>query len=660
MKKHSLHRGRKAANATAGTQFESTISLSTKGWGYVRSIDSGSDIEIPPEKLNTALHNDRVIAIQSDRGKAGGRRYGEILQVISRSKTRFVGTAQNQEGAWLLFPDDRKCYTPFVLGNADDFTLAPNLKVAVDLVRWDSPTKLPKAKVVEVLGPAGEHETEMKAAVAAVGFDWHYPEDVVRRAHDIETKKQAIMEAEIPRRRDMRHATTFTIDPADAKDFDDAISIEQLPNGAIEIGVHIADVSAYVLKDDPIDMEAQKRATSIYLVDRTIPMLPEVLSNDVCSLNPNEDKLTFSAVFTIDPATHEVTDRWFGETVIRSDRRFAYEEAQAILDKKSGDLYTELALADRVAVAFRTKRMREGSIAFESDEVKFTLDARGWPIDVYLKQRQETNLMIEDLMLMANRAVSEYIAAKSTGNDSPYIFVWRVHDSPNPDKILELAIFLRALGYDFDPKDGVVTHKDINALFRALEGKPEKAMIETATIRSMAKAVYSLKNIGHFGLAFHYYTHFTSPIRRYPDLMVHRILKSHLSGKPITSREYAYYERLALHSSEREVAAAEAERASVKLKQVQLMSTHIGEIFEGVITGITDWGMFVEEKKSKAEGLIRLGALSGDTYRRGEGGFRLVGESTGGTYGLGDRVTVRLASVNIEERTIDWELVGTR
>lgn len=661
MKKHpeNSHHPKKRAKRPA--EFEGTITITTKGSGYVRTsptAKNGDDIEIPPERLNTALNRDLVRVELSDRPGFRGRRYGTVTEVIERSQRRFIGIVDNRDGVWLLYPDDRKVYTAMHLGNADDFALVPKLKVAADFIRWDNPNKLPKATIVEVLGPAGAHETEMRAAVAAQGFDWNFPNQVMEEAHAIEASKLQILNDALKTRRDFRSVTTFTIDPADAKDFDDAISVQTLPDGQYEIGVHIADVSAYVQKEDAIDKEAQKRGTSIYLVDRTIPMLPEVLSNDVCSLNPNEEKLTFSAVFTIDPTTLVPTDIWFGETVIRSAKRFAYEEAQEILDTKEGTLYDELALADRVAVAFRKQRFKEGSIAFETDEVKFTLDASGFPVDVYKKQRQETNLMIEDLMLMANKAVAEHINDARKKKNADYVFVWRIHDIPDPERIMDLAIFLKALGYDFEPKDGLVSHKDINALFKAIENKPEKGMIETATIRSMAKAIYSTKNIGHFGLAFPFYTHFTSPIRRYPDLMVHRILKSHLEKKPVTAREHSYYERLCARSSEREVAAVEAERASIKLKQVEYMSTKVGQTFNGIITGISDWGIFAEEEKSKAEGMARLRNMSGDIFKRGAGGFRLIGEQTGTTYTIGQKIEMRLASVNIEDKTIDWEILS--
>ena len=637
--------------------FEGVISVSVKNGGMVRTL-TGEVIEIFPESLNTALHGDHVKGTLIPGKKRFGKPVGIISEVVSRTKTRFVGIAVLDNGRWFLHADDRRVYVVMHLANAENFALYPNVKVSADLVRFDDPDKMPKAEIVEVLGIAGQHETEMKAAVANAGFDWNFPRKVEEEAQAIESNKTPFIEAEIAKRRDMRSATTFTIDPFDAKDFDDAISVDRLPSGELEIGVHIADVSAYVTPGTAMDDEAQKRGTAIYLVDRTIPMLPGVLSNEVCSLNEKEDKLIFSAVFTVDPKTFVVTNRWLGKTAINSNKRFSYEEAQEILNAKEGLLHEELYLADQVALAFRRERFKDGSVAFETDEVKFVLDEKGWPIDVRLKRRQETNMMIEDLMLMANRAVAEYINTACEKDDNRCLFVWRIHDAPNPERIMELSIYLKALGYEFEPKEGIVSPQDINALFKQIGNAPEKEMIETATIRSMAKAIYSTKNIGHFGLAFSYYTHFTSPIRRYPDLMVHRILRSHLSGNPISMRETMHYERMALHSSEREVAAAEAERESVKLKQVQYMSDKVGQEFTGIITGVTDWGLFVAETKSKSEGMARLKSLSGDTYTRGDGGYRVVGAETGQTYALGQLIKIKLAGVNLEDRMIDWEILG--
>jgi ribonuclease R len=498
----------------------------------------------------------------------------------------------------------------------------------------------------------------MRSIVAGQGFDYHFPPEVERQAEEIEATKKEFFEREIARRRDFRGVTTFTIDPADAKDFDDAISIRELENGHIELGVHIADVSAYLTPGSPMDLEAQKRATSIYLVDRTIPMLPEALSNDLCSLVPHQDRLAMSAVFEMS-MQGDVYDMWYGETVINSDRRFSYQEAQEILNAGRGEHFNALLTADTIARNLREARFRNGSIGFETDEIKFELDQTGKPIRAFRKTRLDTMLMIEDLMLLANREVATWIADRSKGKGAGNVFVWRIHDTPKPDRITELALFLKVLGYELPHKNGIVSAKDINKLFEEIQDAPERDMIETSTIRSMAKAIYSTKNIGHFGLAFDYYTHFTSPIRRYPDVMVHRIVKSHLAGHPVGAQEAAWYGRMCAQSTEREIAAMEAERDSIKLKQAEYLTGHIGEEFDGVITGINDWGIFVEESGTMAEGLVRTNTLRDDYYELVEHGFRLKGQKKKRTFSLGDKVRVRLKGVDLERKTIDWELISS-
>jgi len=447
----------------------------------------------------------------------------------------------------------------------------------------------------------------------------------------------------------------MTIDPADAKDFDDALSFKTLENGNYEIGIHIADVSHYVQEGQPIDVEAHERGTSIYLVDRVIPMLPEVLSNDLCSLRPNEDRLAFSAVFEIN-SDAGVVDEWYGQTIIHSDRRFSYEEAQEVLDTKSGDYLEELSIMMNLGRLLRKRRYKNGAIAFEQPEVKFVLDENGKPIDAVTKIRTETMMMIEDYMLLANMKVSEYIdkLCKDSGKETN--FIYRIHDVPDPERIEELAIFIHALGYEFNTKDGVDA-KDINKLLKDIEGKPEENLLKVATIRSMAKAVYSTKNIGHFGLAFKHYTHFTSPIRRYPDLMAHRMLRKHLDGSMIGPKEIAKHERTAIHASEREMYAVRAERNSIKYKQVEYMVDKVGEEFDGIITGVTDWGIYVEEKNSKAEGMIRLGSLKGDFFKHEASKYRIKGDKTGDTYTLGQEIRIKLMRADLEEKQIDYALV---
>ncbi len=657
--KRHTHHGRHHAHPRPSVpvgELTGTIRINSRGFGYVSVPERDVDIEVPPELLNTALHLDTVKVVPHPKPRMGRIR-GEVIEVVTRSRTRFIGTLEEEHGYLFVKPDDHRCYMDFIVERGDEHQDAIGKKVAVDLVRWTTPTKNPLVHIVEVLGPAGEHETEMRSIVAEQGFDWSFPAEVMEEAAELERNKAQFFASETARRRDFRGVPTFTVDPEDAKDFDDAISVRELESGRIEIGVHIADVTAYMKPGSAIDREAQKRGTSIYLVDRTIPMLPEALSNDLCSLVPHQDRLAMSAVFEMS-RDGDVYGQWFGETVINSDRRFTYKDAQDILTAGRGELFDELLIADTIARNLREARFRNGSIAFETDEVKFTLDETGRPVTASRKERLDTMLMIEDLMLLANREVATWVGAQCEKKHGACVFVWRIHDSPKPDRIEELALFLGALGYDLPNKNGIVTAKAINALFEEIAGKPEQGMIETATIRSMAKAIYSTKNIGHFGLAFDHYTHFTSPIRRYPDDMVHRIVKSYLAGAPVGAKDYPFYERLCAQCSEREVAAMEAERDSIKLKQVEYMATHVGEEFDGVVTGINDWGLFIEERTTMAEGLVRTSTLRDDFYELADHGFRLVGARRGKTLSLGDKVRIKLRGVDIERKQINWELTS--
>ncbi len=646
---------KKKKKGEQSSEFEGIIHINSRGFGYVDTPSLTEDIEVPPELLNTALDLDRVKVVLKPKRK-DKRIRGEVLEIVSRARTTFVGTLE-EEGAFVFFkPDDKKCYIDFILERTDD-VVPLDKKVLVALTRWTTPKKNPLCKIVEVLGPIGTHETAMHAIVAEKGFDWHFPREVEVQAEELHKASDDFFAVEIERRKDFRSVPTFTIDPEDAKDFDDAISIKKLDNGNTELGVHIADVSSYLSPESPMDKEAQKRGTSIYLVDRTIPMLPEVLSNDLCSLIPNKDRLAFSAVFEV-TSKGEVIKEWYGETVIHSNRRFSYKEAQDILTKGKGELYEELQVANTIALQLRDERFKNGSIAFDTDEIKFELDTSGRPIRAYRKERLETMRMIEDLMLLANRSVAKWVGDQNKKIKTKTVSVWRIHDTPKTNRIEELSLFLKALGYTLPHENGIVKAHDINALLEAVEGTPEEEMIGTAVIRSMAKAVYSTKNIGHFGLAFPFYTHFTSPIRRYPDVMVHRIVKSHLANKPVSgTAAYAWHERMCQQSSEREVAAMEAERNSITLKQVEYLASHIGEEFDGVVTGIQEWGIFVEEKGTMAEGLIRTSSLRDDVYELKDHGFRLIGTQTEKSISLGDSVRVRLKHVDTEKMTIDWELI---
>jgi len=628
------------------------ISVSSRGTGYVPLEGFEQDIEIPTEELNTALHGDLVEIALGKRER--GRKTGKVLRVIERAKTEFVGTLMRENGSWLLKADDRRLYTKILIphppNNAEE-----GLKALVALLKWDNPKNAPEGSIKEVLGPKGLHSVEMHAIVLEHGFATNFPEEVLAEAKELGQFRKIPL-AEIARRRDFREITTFTIDPIDAKDFDDALSVRALSDGTTEVGIHIADVSHYVKPGTALDREALKRATSIYLVDRTIPMLPETLSNDLCSLNPDEDKLTFSAVFTLDKRGRVLT-RWFGETVINSNKRFTYEEAQAILNAKSGLYHPELETLNLLAYALRAERAKAGSINFDQDEIKFKLDPEGRPLGVYRKERLATNLLIEDFMLLANREIAEFVythAKKKGVRDRA--FIYRIHGVPKADRLEELEVFLRAIGYELRSHSKTVTPHDFNTLFKQIEGTPEENLIKVATIRSMAKAVYSTKNVGHFGLAFKYYTNFTSPIRRYPDIMVHRIMRHHVSGTNIPEYELASYESIAIAASEREVEAAEAERDSIKYKQVEFMQGNVGKTFEAIVSGVAEWGIYVEEVETKAEGLVRMRALGSDYFVLDKKNYRVVGERTKKTYSLGDRLRVKLVSADLDTRTIDWSL----
>lgn len=624
-----------------------------RGVGYLTVEGYDKDVVIDTTNLGLALNGDTVEVTLKTKNSEG-RMTAVIDRIIERGNTDFVGSIYEEAGKVYLRPDNRRIHVRFELPDVSG--QAAGQKAVVKIKDWKE-GELPIGEVVELLGKAGDYETEMQAIIHAGGFALDFPKEVAESARKIYEDKETLFAEAIknPKRRDMRDVMTFTIDPVDAKDFDDALSFKKLPDGNFEIGIHIADVSFYVREGETIDQEAQERGTSIYLVDRVIPMLPEALSNDLCSLRPNEDRLAFSAVFTMDTDGH-VHERWFGQTVIHSDKRFSYEEAQEVLDTGNGPHLEDLTTLMTLSRKIRVERFRKGAIAFESEEVKFELDEKKKPIRAYVKRRTETMLMIEDFMLLANREVSEHIEKLSVTASKHLTFVYRIHDLPDPDRIEELALFLRALGIEFKTNKGIVRGQDINKMLKDIEGTPQANLIKTATIRSMAKAVYSTKNIGHYGLAFKDYTHFTSPIRRYPDLMVHRLLRKHLDGVVLNSQEAARYERLCIQSSEREVGAVTAERDSIKFKQVEYMSDKIGEIFDGIITGITDWGIYVEEKLSKSEGMVRLASMKEDFYKVEKGTYSVQGDRKKKRYSLGDTVRIKLTKANLEERTIDFEI----
>lgn len=642
--------------------FEGIIMVRGRGIGFVKSPDAGDteDILIPSESLNCALDGD-LVEIETKPKVAGKRQEGVVLKVIEQKNKELIGTVVAKQSTFELVCDNRRIHIRPLLPKATSNDLG--MKVAVQITEWKNPLSAPYAEIIETIGKAGDHETEMQAIIRSGGHSMLFPEHVSKASSELYARRAQIFEDAIadtkggsPKRRDMRDRTTCTIDPVDAKDFDDAISFHTLPNGNFEIGIHIADVSHYVREGDTIDKEAQNRGTSVYLVDRVIPMLPEELSNDLCSLRPNEDRLSFSAVFEMS-ADGKIHSEWYGQTIIHSNKRFSYEEAQEVLDANAGTMYEELNTLMNIGRLLRKERYADGAIAFDQPEVKFELDANGKPIRVYAKVRTETMLMIEDFMLLANRRVAEFVYShtKKLGRDAA--FVYRIHDVPNPDKIEELGIFLNALGHEFKTHRGVVDARDINKLLKEIEGTPEENLIKTATIRSMAKAIYSTKNIGHFGLAFKYYTHFTSPIRRYPDLMSHRLLRKHLDGTLIQASELTMYEKLSIQSSEREMKAVTAERDSIKYKQVEYMSDKVGQEFAGIITGVTDWGIYVEEKESRSEGMVRLSNIRGDFFTHEPNKYRVKGGKSGKTYTLGSEIRVKLTRADMEERVLDFELV---
>jgi ribonuclease R len=612
------------------------------------------DIEIFPEKLTGALDGDQV---EVELLTLFPRLRGRVVKVLERAKTQFVATIKNN----LAIPADIKFYKPIqVSGSYTD-----GEKVLVKLLSFDG--EIAKGKVVETIGKAGEHRVEMNAIVLEHGFSTTFPDAVAAEAKELERKHAAVIAYEIPKRADFRDRTTMTIDPADAKDFDDALSIQELGGDEYEVGVHIADATFFCRPGTAIDDEAIKRGTSVYLVDATIPMLPFELSGDVCSLKQDEDRLAFSAVFRMNKNA-EILERTFTKSVIRSNKRFSYEEAQQVLDIADGKVkppaggFTlpfskELVILRALARVLRKKREHEGAIDFGDNEVKFVLDETGKPIKVIRKVRIETNLLIEEFMLQCNREVSRYVSKLAQKvPEKNYTFLYRIHDEPKEDRIAELTTFVRAMGYDFAHQKKKPSAKDIQKLLKEIAGKPEEHLIRTATLRSMAKAIYSTKNIGHFGLSFDYYTHFTSPIRRYPDMLAHRILASHLDGHPITRKEFGHLEKMCIAASAQEAKAVEAERESIRYKQVEYMQDKIGQTFEGVISGVTDWGLYVEEKESAADGLVRVRTLGDDFYSYSTKDYALVGQRTKKKYALGDRVRIKLVAADLASRTLDFEL----
>lgn len=635
---------------TKGGFIVGTVDMTQSGSAYIISPDIEEDVFISPNKMNQALHGDKVrVYVNPYKGKK--RPEGEIIEILEMGKRQYVGTVEVSPNYIFVVPDGKQMPFDIFVPMRHANEAKDGDKVIVKVIEMPKTGKNPIGEIVEVLGRPGDNEVEMHAILADYGLPYKFPEEV---EHAAEFIKEGITPEEVAKRKDMRAITTFTIDPADAKDFDDALSFRQLSNGNYEVGVHIADVSHYVQPNSIIDKEAVDRATSIYLVDRTVPMLPERLSNFLCSLRPNEDKLTYSAIFEMDKDAN-VISTWIGRTVIHSNRRFTYEEAQQIIEAGEGDFKEEVLTLHDLAQKLRQDRFKHGAIAFEREEAKFEIDENGKPLRVYFKVQKESNQLIEEFMLMANKKVAEHIG-KTKGGKTPKTFIYRIHDVPNPDKYDTFRKFVVKFGYYLQATNSKGISRELNKLLTDVKGKTEENLIETLAVRSMAKAKYSTENIGHYGLQFDYYSHFTSPIRRYPDVMAHRLLDLYDHGAP--SQDENYYEELCVHSSEMEIKASDAERASIKYKMVEFMMDKIGMEFDGIVSGVTEWGVYVEIKENKVEGMVSTRDLTDDTYVFDEESYRLVGRNNGRTFTLGDEVRIRVLRANLSRKQLDYELIG--
>jgi len=615
-------------------------------FAYVISDESENDIWVSSTKTNSALDGDLVrVSVFPDKRK-GKNPEGEIVEVLERKKDHFVGKIELSARYAFVVADSRKMFHDIFVPLEKIHGAKNGDKVIVKLTEWPGRDKNPVGEVTEVLGPAGNNDVEMHSIMAEFGLPYNFPEQVIAESEAISEK---IDSKEINKRRDFRQITTFTIDPVDAKDFDDALSIQKLENGNYEIGVHIADVTHYVREGTLLEKEAYERATSVYLVDRVVPMLPEKLSNELCSLRPNEDKLTFSAVFELDKDA-KIINQWFGRTIIHSIKRFAYEDVQQIIEEKKGELVEEILVLNDLAHKLRKDRFKKGAIAFETVEVKFKLDENGKPLAVIPKIRKDAHKLIEDFMLLANRKVAEHVFFMKKGKEKNTM-VYRIHDYPDPDKIGALTLFARKFGYNIEVQDEEKVAAALNKLVEDVDGKPEQNVLQSLAIRSMAKAKYSTAPEMHFGLAYEHYTHFTSPIRRYPDMMAHRLLQHYLDGGKSASKEE--FEEKCEHSSEREKVAADAERASIKYKQVEFMQSTVGKEFEGIVSGVMEYGLFVEIIETKCEGMVRLSELEGDFYELDADNYRVIGKRNKKIITLGDRVKVKVKKTDLEKRTID-------
>jgi len=650
-----------------------TLDITSNGNGYFISDDYEDDIFIPNNNLGKGLHQD-IVKAYVYKIRSGKKMEADVVEILERAKTEFVGVLQKNKNFGFVVPDNNKMYADIFISENKMNGAEHGDKVQAKIIDWPKNSKNPFGKITTVLGKPGDHNTEMHSILLEYDLPYEFELEVEKEAENLSIE---ITKEEISKRRDMRKDLTFTIDPKDAKDFDDALSFTKLENGNYEVGIHIADVSHYLEPKTILDDEAYKRATSVYLVDRVVPMLPEMLSNGVCSLRPHEEKLTFSAVFEINEKA-EIIKEWFGRTVTYSDQRFAYEEAQSIIENcvisdtiqpykmpeaisisdKAYEVNKEVVEAtlklDELAKILRKKRMKQGAISFDRVEVKFNLDEKANPVGVFFKESKDANKLIEEFMLLANRKVAEYIGF-SKGKATNRTFIYRVHDEPNDEKLASLQNMVRKFGYKINTDTKETTSESLNQLLSDVHGKAESNMIETLTIRTMSKAVYTTQNIGHYGLAFNYYSHFTSPIRRYPDVMTHRLLQHYLDGGDTPKADK--FEEKCKHSSNREELASKAERSSIKYMQVKYMQDHKDEVFDGVITGTTEWGIYVEISSNKCEGMVRIRDIKSDFYVFDDKQHAIIGQSSKKMYQLGDEVKIQVKKADLERKHLDFNLV---
>lgn len=653
------HKKKKSPGKPASNKFEALVRVSGRGIGFAEE-PSGKTVRIPLEKLNSALNRDfALIEFKPSHEKELS---GRVLEIIKRKKDCFAGIIKEENGQCYLEPDDFRVYLPIkVSGDKEEISKLTDRKVATTVTNWGDHQNPITVSIKKDLGPPGENETEIQSIAFESGFSEDFPDDVMNEAINLEKAHSEELKKELENiknkksnRLDLRDLPCLTIDPDDAKDFDDALSYRELEKGVFEVGIHIADVSHYVKPGTVLDEEAENRATSVYMVDRTINMLPAPLSSNICSLVPNEDRFAFSALFKLNK-NGDVLDSKFTKSIINSKKRFTYEKAQEVLTNGSGEFHAELSSLLEIAKVLRKQRIDNGSIVFESEEVKFILNEEKKPIGVKLKERHDTNWLVEEYMLLANKYVAKFVSKiieKQGG-----VFIYRIHDLPDKERIADLAKFVKLCGHKLNHQKGKISSKEINRLLYEVEGTPEEHIVNQAAIRSMSKAIYSTKNVGHFGLAFLDYTHFTSPIRRYPDTLVHRMLCDYIDGKTIPKDKQSTYERLSTHSSSQEQSATEAERNSIKFKQAEYMEDKVGMIFEGIVSGLTERGIFAEEVTTKSEGFIKIKDVPGDYYNYDEKNYRLIGRKTKKTFRVGDQIKIKVLGADPSRRMIDYAIV---